>query len=147
MDGAAAYHVVSLNSVLLQGSYNFNSFLCLLFRFRFYLVAVVVNIKSMFYPVKCRPKDRSVLQFLFWKNGNPDRKFKVYQSTVHCFGLTCSPGVASYALARTATDKESSFSETAIQNVKSNFYGDDWPTSAGNVQEAVKLVREVDHLL
>ena len=65
MDGAAAYHVVSLNSVLLQGPYNFNSFLCLLFRFRFYLVAVVVNIKSMFYPVKCRPKDRSALQFLF----------------------------------------------------------------------------------
>ena len=147
MDCAAAYQGVSLNSVLLQGPDNFNSLLGVLFRFRFYPVAVVADIKSMFYQVKCRPEDRSALRFLFWENGDPDQKVKVYQSTVHCFGLTCSPCVASYALARTATDNESSFLEAAIQNVKSNFYVDDWLTSVGNVQEAVELVREVDQLL
>ena len=84
------------------------------------------------------------MRFLFWENGDPNQKVEVYHSTVHCFELKCSPCAASYALARTATDNESSFSDAAIQNVRSNFYVDDWLTSVGNVQEVVELVREVD---
>ena len=147
MDCAAAYQGVSLNSVLLQGPDNFNSLLGVLLRFRLYPVAVVADIKSMFFQVKCQPQDRSALRFLYWENGDPDQEVKIYQSTVHCFGLTCSPCVASYALTRTATDNETDFSEAAVQNVKSNFYVDDWLTSVRNVQEAVELTKEVDQLL
>ena len=114
MDCAAAYQGVSLNSVLLQGPDNFNSLLGVLFRFRFYPVAVVANIKSMFYQVKCRQEDKSAWRFLVWEYEDPDQKVKVNQSTVLCFGLTCSACMATYALAETATDNESSFSEAAI---------------------------------
>jgi len=94
MDCAAAYQSVSLNSALLQRPDNFNSLLGVFFRFRFFPVAVVADIKSIFFQVKCLPEDRSALRFLFWENDDPDKKVKIYESTVHCFGLTCSPSVA-----------------------------------------------------
>ena len=118
MDCAATYQGVSLNSVLLRGPDNLNSLLGVLFRFRLYPVAIVADIKSMFFQVKCKPEDRSALRFLFWEDGDPDREIKVYQSTVHCFGLTCSPCVASYVLARTASDNRVDFSEAAVNNVE-----------------------------
>ena len=37
--------------------------------------------------------------------------------------------------------------EAAIQNVKSNFYVDDWLSSVGNEQESAQFVREIDQLL
>ena len=147
MDCAATYKGVSLNSVLLQGPDNFNSLLGVLLRFRFYPVAVVADIKNIFFQVKCRPQDQSALRFLFWENGDPDGEVKVYQSTVHCFGLTCSPCVASYALAKTAADHQSDFSDAAVDNVTTRFYVDDWLTSVKTVQQARALIAEVDELL
>ena len=78
MDCAATYQGVSLNSVLLRGPDNLNSLLGVLFRFRLYPVAIVADIKSMFFQVRCKPEDRSALRFLFWEDGDPDREIKVY---------------------------------------------------------------------
>jgi len=64
----------------------------------------------------------------------------LYQSTVHCFGSTCSPCVVYVALNRTAFDNQDAFSEAAIMNVKYNFYVDDWLTTVWSVSEAVKLI-------
>ena len=147
MDCAAKYQGISLNSVLLRGPDNFNSLLGVLFRFRTYPVAVVADIKSIFFQVRCRPEDRSALRLLFWEDGDPNKEIKVYQSTVHCFGLTCSPCVASYALNRCAVDNQLRFSDEAIQNVKINFYVDDWLTGAIDVPHAVALIKEIDQLL
>ena len=140
MDCAAKYQGISLNSVLLRGPDNFNSLLGVLFRFRTYPVAVVADIKSMFFQVRA-------LRFLFWEDGDPNKEIKVYQSTVQCFGLTCSPCVANYALNRCAVDNQLRFSDEAIQNVKFNFYVDDWLTGAIDVPHAVALNKEVDQLL
>ena len=147
MDCAAKYQGISLNSVLLRGSDNFNSLLGVLFRFRTYSVAVIADIKSMFFQVRCRPEDQSALRFLFWEDVDPNKEIKVYQSTVHCFGWTCSLCVAKYALNRCAVDNQLRFSDEAIQNVKFNFYVDDWLTGAIDIPHAVALIKEFDQLL
>ena len=147
MDCAAKYQEISLNSVLLRGPDNFNSLLGVLFRFRTYPEAVVADFKSMFFQVRCRPEDRSALRFLFGEDGDPNKEIKIYQSTVHCFGLTCSPLVANYAFNRCAVDNQLCFSDEAIQNVKFDFYVDDWLTGTIDVPHAVALIKEVDQLL
>ena len=76
MDCAAPFQGVSLNSVLLQGPDNLSSLLEVLFRFRFYPVAIVADIKNMFHQVKCDPADRSALRFLFWEDGDPKKELK-----------------------------------------------------------------------
>ena len=83
----------------------------------------------MFHLVKCDPLGRSALGFLFWKDGNLKKRIKIYQLTVHCFDLTCSPCVATYALKRTVIDNSKKFSKLALYNVKNNFYVDHWLTS------------------
>ena len=50
MNCAAAYKEVSFNSVFFQGPNNFSSPLGVLFRFRFYPVAVVADIKKHVFP-------------------------------------------------------------------------------------------------
>ena len=101
----------------------------------------------MFHQVKCDPADRSALRFLFWEDGDPEKRIKIYQSTVHCFGLPCSPCVATYALKRTAIDNCEKLSELAVHNVKNNFYIDDWLTSVKDINQATTLIKEVDELL
>ena len=74
IDCAAPFQGVSLNSVLLQGPDNLSSLLGVLFRFRFYPVAIVADIKNMFRQVKCDPADRSALRFPFWEDGDPEKR-------------------------------------------------------------------------
>ena len=111
----------------------------------FELTSVIV--KEELADVRCRLEDRSALRFLVWEDGDPNKEIKVYKSMVHCFGLTCSPCVANYALNRCAVDNQLRFSDEAIQNVKFNFYVDDWLTGAIDVPHTVALIKKVDQLL
>lgn len=66
---------------------------------------------------------------------------------VHLFGATSSPSCCSYALKKTAEDNQESFGEKTIENVRKNFYGDDFLNYLPAKEEAVKLVDELPALL
>ena len=60
-DCAARSHGISLNEKLLKGPDLMNQLLGVLLRFRRDRVAIVADIESMFYQVRCTPKDRDSL--------------------------------------------------------------------------------------
>ena len=79
----------------------------------------------MFYSVKVDPRDQSTLRLLWWEDDGISKPPKVYQLTVHCFGLTSSPSVAGFALCRTADENLAGSTPDAVQAVKRNIYVDD----------------------
>ena len=66
--------------------------------------------------------------------------------TVHLFGATSSPSVASYALRRTAEDHRDVASPVAVQTVLHHFYVDDCLKSVATEGDAVTLARELQAL-
>ena len=93
-DAAAVYGATSLNKELLQGPQLNNSLVGVLLRFRKDQVAVASDIESMFFRVACVEEDTDSLRFLWWQRSTskpPDD----YKMTVHLFGKTDSPCIAS----------------------------------------------------
>ena len=146
-DCAASYEGTSLNKQLLQGPDNTNTLLGVLFRFRPHAVALVGDIRSMFHQINVDPIDQTTLRFLWWEDGDPTRAVKVYQLTVHTFGLTSSPSVAGYALRRTATENRTNASERTRTSIQRNLYVDDLLISVPSSEEAVRLHTELNDLL
>ena len=146
-DCSAEYRGTSLNQNVLQGPDLTNGLLGVLLRFRQERIAIMADIEGMFHQVKVTPSHRNVLRFLWWEDGNPSKKIKVYRMTAHLFGGVWSPSAANYALRRTATDQAEDFDEVTVQTVKENFYMDDGLKSLRSEQEAIELVQELCSLL
>ena len=65
-DCAAKFNVTSLNNKLMKGPDLANSLVGVLTHFRKNKVALVADIKAMFYQIKVDPQDQNVLRFLWW---------------------------------------------------------------------------------
>ena len=131
----------------MQGPDNANNLVGVLTRFRRYPIALVGDIRAMFHSVKVDPRDQSALRFLWWEDDDISKPPKVYQFTVHCFGLTSSPSVAGFTLRRTADENRAGSTPDAVQAVKRNIYIDDLLKSVPNSQSAVALAHDVISLL
>ncbi|XP_067943333.1 uncharacterized protein [Watersipora subatra] len=94
-DCSAKFDGTSLNDHLLQGPDLFNNMLGILLRFREEPVAIACNVEKMFYNFQVNADDRNYLRFLWFGNS---REIKQYRMTVHLFGATSSPAVATYGL-------------------------------------------------
>ena len=146
-DCAAEVGGQSLNGQILQGPDNTNTLLGVLFRFRLHDVALVGDIRTMFHQVRVDLADRSVLRFLWWKDGDLTGPILTYQLNVHCFGLTSSPSVCGFALRRTARENRTNASEMTLSTVNRNFYVDDMLASFPSADACIQLVPELDDLL
>ena len=146
-DCAASFQGTSLNKQLLQGPDNTNSMIGVLFRFRPHSVAVVGDICNMFHQVRVDPIDQTALSFLWWTDGDPNMPVKVYQLTVHTFGLTSSPSIAGFALRRTAIENRTNASIEAQLAIQRHLYVDDLLISVEDSTQAVQLVDELSDLL
>ncbi len=136
-DCTASYQGVSLNDELLQGPDLTNTLIGVLQRFREEPVAMMADIESMFYQVKVPNKDVDMLRFLWWPEANLNVPLKDYRMTVHIFGATSSPSVATYALQRTAEDRKETADPEAVKTVLKHFYVDDCLRSMPTEKEAV----------
>ena len=72
---------------------------------------------SMFFQVRVKEKDQSLLRFLWWPDGNMEQKAEEYCMTVHLFGAGSSPACANFALRRTADDHESEYGITVADTL------------------------------
>ena len=144
-DCGAEYQGVSLNSELLQGPDLTNSLVGVLLRFRSEPIALMADIKSMFYQVKVSKADIDFLRFLWWPNADYDQEPLDYRMLVHIFGAASSPSCASYALQKTAQDN-TDFDSRVTNTVLKHFYVDDCLTSAPTEKEAVQLVSDLVQL-
>lgn len=145
-DCTASYQDVSLNGELLQGPDLTNSLIGVLQRFREEPVAMMADIESMFYQVKVPSRDADMLRFLWWPGADLSAPLKDYRMKVHIFGATSSPSVATYALRRTAEDRNETADPEAVNTVLNHFYVDDCLRSMPTEAEAVILIRNLHSL-
>ncbi len=82
-DCGAAYQGVSLNTELLQGPDLNNSLVGVLLKFRQEPIAMMADIKSMYYQVRVPRSDVNLLRFLWWPEGDIEQNLKVSSSTFH----------------------------------------------------------------
>lgn len=142
-DCAAKCNGISLNDLLLPGPNLLNSLQGILLRFREFPVAFSSDVECMFYQVKVPEKQRDLLRFLWWPNGDVLKKPKVHRMNVHLFGAASSPSCANYGLKKTASDNRSNASMEAVKTLNDDFYMDDCLKSVQNVNEAIKMVKEL----
>ncbi|XP_071486966.1 uncharacterized protein [Diadema antillarum] len=145
-DCSAEYGDFSLNRELLQGPDLANKLFGVLTRFRQDRVAMQADIEGMFSQIRVPKRDRDMLRFLWWENGDIERPLTEHRMKVHVFGAVSSPSCANFALKRAAQDQTGSFSDEVIRTVHRNFYVDDCLCSTQSVQEAEKLVSDLTEI-
>ena len=145
---SARFRGFSLNDNLLQGPDLTNFLLGVLCRFRLEPIAIIGDIQSMFHQVELPEKDRDLMRFLWWKDGDLNEPPQEYQMKVYLFGAVCSPSCANFALRKTAQDNESKYPTEVTEAVFNNFYVDDYLASrAKNEEEAISVISQLSELL
>ena len=132
-DASAKHQGSSLNFMLVQGPDMVNSLMGILMRFRREEVAVCCDIEKMFYNFHVPEHQRDYLRFIW--NG------KEYRMTVHLFGATSSPAVATFGLRKLAMENKHNYPQAA-DFLQRDFYVDDGITSVSTVQEAQMLIQD-----
>ncbi|XP_052233135.1 uncharacterized protein LOC127845995 [Dreissena polymorpha] len=142
-DSSAVFDGNSLNNILLTGPNCTNSLLGVLLRFRRNAVAVMCDVQQLFYCFKVNKEHRDLLRFFWHKDNNPKKELIEYRMTVHVFGNSPSPAVATYCLRKAV--------ETADEDVRTfvnrDFYEDDALTSHLKEEEAIDLIKRTQETL
>ncbi|XP_061170947.1 uncharacterized protein LOC133180435 [Saccostrea echinata] len=146
-DSSAKFEGKSLNDVLLTGPDLTNSLLGVLLRFRREKVALIGDIEQMFYCFKVCEPHRNFLRFLWHEDNNPEKRLIEYRMTVHVFGNSPSPAIATYGLRKTVKEVEDMFGTDVTQYVERDFYVDDGLTSQPTVEKAVDLMKRTQKAL
>lgn len=146
-DSSAEYKGTSLNNMLLSGPNLNNSLVGVLLRFRTEQIAVTADVEQMFYGFKVREDHRHFLRFLWYKDNDPDKEVIDYWMTVHVFGNSPSPAVATYGMRKAAEHGEAEHGTAAKHFVFRNFYVDDGLASVAKEVEAINLMQKTKALL
>lgn len=146
-DSSAKYGGLSLNDVLLTGPDLTNSLLGVLLRFRKESVAIMGDIQQMFYCFKVREDHRNFLRFFWYEENDPNRTMIEFRMTVHVFGNSPSPSIATYGLRKTAAVAEPEFGKDVTDFVENNFYVDDGLLSLPTVPQAIDLMKRTQQAL
>ena len=137
-DSSAKSREFSLNDLLMKGPDMMNNLLGILLRFRQEAVAVAADVEQMFYNFKVKTEQRDYLRFFWYKDNNPDLEFIEYRMTVHIFGNTPSPAIATYGLRKSVENA----SPEVRHFIENNFYVDDGLASLPDAETAYKLIRD-----
>ena len=146
-DSSAEYKGTSLNDALLSGPNLNNTLIGVLLRFRREQIAVTADVEQMFYGFKVREDHRHFLRFLWYNDNNPDKEIIDYWMTVHVFGNSPSPAVATYGMRKAAEHGETEHGTDARHFVFRNFYVDDGLASVAKEDEAINLLQRTKSLL
>ena len=142
-DCSAECNGTSLNKQLLQGPDLTNQLIGVLIRFRQERVAFMGDIEAMFYQVMIPEEQRCFVQFLWWLDGDYNKRLTEYEMCVHIFGGTSSPSCCNFALRKAATDGERELGTEASQTLIRNFYVDDLLKSKADVASSIHLIKNV----
>ena len=139
-DASAQFDGISLNNVLLTGPDLTNNLLEILIRFRREPIAIVADIRKMFYGFQVQEGHRNFLRFLWYADNNPDNPLIEYRMCVHVFGNCSSPAVATYGLRKIAQQEEQRLGSDMKNFVTQDFYVDDALSSLPTPGEAIDLL-------
>ena len=145
-DSSAKYQGKSLNRELITGPDLMNSLAGVLIRFPRKDVAAMCDVEQMFHSFLVSPEHRDVLRFLWFKENDLSKPVTEFRMTVHLFGNSPSPAVATYGLRRTVDDGEEH--DPGVEEfVQRNFYVDDGSVSKPTAEEVVTLVSKTQAAL
>ena len=133
----------SINKELLPGPDLANKLVGVLTKFREKKVAFMADIEKMCFQIFVAEQHRSLLQFLWWKEGNISDMPIDYEMCVHVFGGFPSGACSNYALKMTAIETKEKSGEEAAQTLQNNFYVDDLLKSVANEDIAVQLIKKL----
>ncbi|VDI37805.1 Hypothetical predicted protein [Mytilus galloprovincialis] len=139
-DSSAKFGDVSLNNVLLQGPDLNNSLLSVLMRFRKNRIAASADVQQMFYSFSVDEKHRDFLRFLWHEDNDLDKQLVAFRMTVHVFGNSPSPAVATYGLRKCSNLAEP-------DRVQRHFYVDDGLISLDSSQDMIDLLTRTQKTL
>lgn len=106
-------------------------------------IATVADVKQMFYCFSVHEEHRNFLRFFWHEDNIPTNPLVEYRMTVHVFGNSPSPAIATYCLRKAVAN-----SNIDIQNfVNNDFYVDDALVSHQTSNEAVSLVKNTQAVL
>ena len=135
-DSSARFQGVSLNDCLHQGPDETNRLLGVILRFRHHEVAFCADVESMFHCFDVPPEQQKYLCFFWWKDNIIGSPLVPHAATVHIFGNTCSPSIATYGLRYATIGHENS----ASHFIRRQFYVDDGLRSEPTVSQAVETL-------
>ena len=84
-------------------------------------MAIMGDIKAMFYQVFVPNQHRSLLSFLWWENRDIKEQPQSYHMNVHKFGGASSQSCSNYALRTKARDNEVKYDPEVAESLPSNF--------------------------
>ena len=140
-DCSAKINGVSLNDQLLQGPDLTNNLIGVLICFRQEPVAVIADIKGMFFQVLVDEKDCNIFRLLWFPENDLKHKPCEYQMQVHLFWATSSPCIAAFALCRAAMENLTGVDDETVQTMFKNFYVDNVCKSCATAEQATELVK------
>ena len=105
----------SINKELLMGLDLTNQLIGVLTRFRQEEVAVIADIEKMYFQILVADEHRSLLRFLWWKDGDMSKEIIDHEICVHVFGGVSSGACSNYALRRTAIENENKHGKDAAE--------------------------------
>ena len=97
----------------------------------------------MYFQILVADEHRSLLWFLWWKDGDMSKEIIGHEMCVHVFGGVSSGACSNYALRRTAIENENKYGKDTAETLKSNFYVDDMLKSEENEDKAIRLMKDV----
>ena len=142
-DSSAKYHGLSLNDILLSGPDLTNSLLGILLRFRLEAIAVTADIEQMFHNFQVHRDHRNFLRFFWYRDNNPNLDLIEYRMTVHVFGNTPSPAVATYGLRKSVEEAD----HDVRGFVNHDFYVDDGLKSFVDDRTAISILKRTQTAL
>lgn len=107
-------------------------------------VAVTADIKQMFHCFVVREDHQNFLRFLWHQDNDIEQPIVEYRMTVHVFGNSPSPAVATYGLRRAS---EENCDNTTRHLVERHFYIDDGLVSFPSSEEAISVVKNAQETL
>lgn len=146
-DSSTVFKGTSLNDMLLSGPNLNNTLVGVLLRFRREQIAITADIEQMFYGFKVREDHRNFLRFLWHRDNDPDKEIIDFWMTVHVFGNSPSPAVATYGLRKAAEQGENEHGKDVKDFVYRNFYVDDGLISVSKEVDAIDLLQRTRALL
>ena len=135
---------ISLNDLLAVGPTIQSSLDQILLRFRTYPVALSGDISMMYREILLHPDDRSMHRYI-WRE-QPTEPWRDYEMLRVTFGVTSSPYLAVKTLQQAAKDFGSDYPE-ASYHIQHSFYVDDFFGGAETPEDAIKLRKDISHVL
>ena len=103
----------------------------------------MADIEKMYFQILIAGEHRSLLKFLWWKDGDMLKEIIDRKMCVHVFRGVSSGACSHYPWRRTAIENENKYSKDAAETLENNFYVDDMLKSVENEDKTITFMKDM----